>query len=281
MRERRSVLKDGVVVPVLTPLTVNQTIDEPAFRQLLRHLIENDVHGLFVAGTAGLGSILPIREYERLVTISLDEVGLALPTVFGVLEPSTARAQERLLLLESMGAKAFVAVTPYYCRATSHSDLLRHFGSLRETSMLEMVVYNIPVCTNVSIPVETMIEMTTRGWISACKDSSGDIEYFRNLCSAGGRAGLRVYQGMRPDFAELHALSSAGCVPVPANVFPEQFVNAWNERAERSRRMALQACCDAAWNSLVCPEDFTGRSIEALAKMGIGDATRALPFETK
>ena len=266
------------MVPVLTPLTAKQTVDEQSLRQLLRYLIDGGVHGLFIAGTAGLGSILATKEYERLVAIALDEVGQVLPLLFGVLEPSTARAQERLSLIEALGAKAFVAVPPYYCRATTHAQMLRHFGALREKSSLEMVIYNIPICTNVSIPIEIMIEMTTLGWISACKDSSGDAEYFRALCSAGGKVGLRVYQGMRPDFGELHALSAAGCVPVPANVFPEQFANAWNERAEESHRAAHQAVCDAAWESLVRPNDFTGRSIAALAERGIGDGTRSLPF---
>ena len=59
-------------------------------------------------GSAGLGSILTAADYELLITTSLDETPEDYPVLCGVLESSTVRALERVRLLESLGAKAFV-----------------------------------------------------------------------------------------------------------------------------------------------------------------------------
>lgn len=198
----------------------------------------------------------------------------------GVLEPSTARALERLRLLETLGAKAFVAITPYYVRATEHADLLRHFGALREASDLEMVAYNIPGCTGVELPVVTVIEMAERGWVRSCKDSSGDDSYLAALCEQGKGYGLKVYQGMRPDYQWLNEIGASGCVPVPSNVYPELFNKGWNNRGNPEELSTIQPEIDRVWNALVEGWDYTSRSIKELAQQGIGSGTLTLPFST-
>ena len=146
---------------------------------------------------------------------------------------------------------------------------------------MEMVVYNIPMCTQTVIPVETMVEMAKRGWVPACKDSSGDDPYFTALCQHGSEFGLRVYQGLHPDFAQLHELDSAGCVPVPGNVCPETFVAAWENRANPDTLPKLQDACDEVWSELVQGADFTSAAIRKLAEMGIGTGTKARPFDAE
>lgn len=271
-------LPDGVVPPVLTPLTPDQQVDVPAFRQLLRKLLDAGIPALFVGGTAGLGSVLTATEYAKLIAAALDEVPDGYPVLCGVLESSTARALERIRLLEQLGARTFVTVAPFYCRASGQEQLLRHFGDQREATAMEMVVYNIPVCVGVQIPAETIVEMARRGWIRSCKDSSGDNAYFGTLCRKGADVGLRVYQGMHPDFAWLAEIGAVGCVPVPANVCPEVFIRAWEQRRHAETIARLQAECDAVWEALVKGTDFTSQAIAGLAEQEIGSGTLALPF---
>lgn len=271
----------GVIPPVLTPLKENNEIDLTAFKQLLNKLINSGVHALFVAGTAGLGSIMTEAQYEETIATAIEHTAGRLPVLAGVLESSTARSIERLKKLEHSGVKAAVVVSPYYCRAQNDSQLLRHFGLLREATDLELVVYNLPGCTGTIIPVKLICEMAKRNWIHACKDSSGDSEYFLELCRRGSKHGLQVYQGMRPDFEQLGKLRAAGCVPVPGNVFPELFVNAWNKRLQHETLSAIQQQCDEVWNQLVVGTDFFSRSIKLLAEQGIGSGIMPEPFTTR
>lgn len=272
------VLPEGIIPPLLTPLTTDQQVDTDALRQLIRMQLQAGTPGLFVAGSAGLGSILTSADYETLIGVALETVPAGYPVLCGVLEPSTARALERLQILESLGAEAFVTITPYYVRATEHVDLLRHFGRLRESTELEMVAYNIPGCTGVELPVATVIEMAERGWVNSCKDSSGDDSYLEALCRQGRSCGLKVYQGMRPDYQWLDEIGASGCVPVPSNVYPELFNKGWNSRRNPEKLASIQTEIDRVWEALVVGWDYTSRCIKKLAEQGIGTGTLALPF---
>ena len=271
-------IPEGIIPPVLTPLTREQDVDQEAFCRLLDKLIAGGVHGLFIAGTAGFGSILTDAQHEWTVRLAVRHVAGRLPVLSGVLEPSTARVLERIRRIESSGVLAVVVVAPYYLRAQNERQLLRHFEIIRESTNLEMVLYNLPGCVGTAIPVQVFGDMAKRGWISACKDSSGDSEYFSELCRRGAENGLRVYQGMRPVFATLVELGAAGCVPVPGNVFPELYVQAWNKRTEQAELPGLQERCDQAWKDLVVGTDFFSRSLRRLAEEGLGAGVMPEPF---
>ena len=43
----------GVVVPMVTPVTPEGTLDQPATRRVIDHLIQGGVSGIFVLGTTG------------------------------------------------------------------------------------------------------------------------------------------------------------------------------------------------------------------------------------
>ena len=43
----------GIIPPIVTPLTEDGQINEPALRKLINYLIEGGVHGLFPVGTTG------------------------------------------------------------------------------------------------------------------------------------------------------------------------------------------------------------------------------------
>mgnify|MGYP000129268017 CR=1 FL=1 len=274
----KSRLPDGVIPPVLTPLTADQEVDVPALKALIKHLIDGGSSALFVGGTAGLGSILTAADYELVVSTALETVPSGYPVLCGVLEPSTARALERIKLLESLNVEFFVTVTPYYVKTTDEEALLRHFGLQRDATDMEMVLYNMPGCTGVSIPQSLVQEMVKREWTFSCKDSSGDKAYFETLCKGSQETGLKVYQGMCPDFGWLQSLGAAGCVPVPANAHPELFSGAWNSRADAANLPKLQSEVDRVWNELVVGTDYTSKSLKHLAQNGIGCGTMALPF---
>ncbi|MFA6103485.1 MAG: dihydrodipicolinate synthase family protein [Victivallaceae bacterium] len=271
-------IPEGIIPPVLTPLKQNQDVDFAAFRHLLDKLINGGVHALFVAGTAGFGSVLTEKQYCETIEEAVGHVAGRLPVLAGVLEPSTMRGAAYLKFLERSGVSAAVVVAPYYLRAGNETQLRRHFGRLREASDLELAVYNIPMCTGTTIPAGLLAELAGRGWISACKDSSGDPVYFAELCRAGQAHGMRVYQGMRPDFAQLAQLGASGCVPVPGNVSPELFVTAWNQRRNHATLPELQRQCDVIWERLVTAGDFFSRSLKALAEQGIGSGVMPEPF---
>ena len=273
-----SIIPEGIIPPLLTPLTATQDVDVAALKSLIRKQVKAGTPALFICGTAGLGSVLTAGQYEKVIATAIETVPDGYPLLCGVLESSTIRDIERIKLVERLGIKSFVTVTPYYLRATEREDLLRHFGALRESTDMEMVLYNMPGCTGVVIAPELVFDMAKRGWSTMIKDSSGDNAYLESLCSGGKEFGLRVYQGLMPDFGWLASIGASGCVPVPSNCYPELFNSAWNERHNAARLTELQPQITEVWNRLVQGTDYISRSIRFLAKEGIGSGELMLPF---
>jgi len=268
----------GIIPPLLTPLTADQQVDAPAYKKLINKQIDAGTPALFVCGTAGLGSVLTQEQYETVITTALETIPDGYPLLCGVLESSTMRDLERIKLLEQLNIECFVCITPYYLRATEKDDLLRHFGLLRDSTTMEMVIYNMPGCTGVVIPPDLVVEMAKRGWSTTIKDSSGDNDYVKTLCNQGADVGLAVYQGLAPDFGWLNDIGAGGCVPVPSNCYPELFNSAWEARGDKEKLAKIQPEIDAVWNRLVQGTDYISQSLKQLAEDGIGTATMMMPL---
>ena len=261
----------GIIPPMPTPLTPDGAIDVGALGRLADHLVSGGVDGAFIAGTSGMGPLLTERQYGRLAESALTSFDGRLPVLAGVIETSTARALERIRLLESLGYRQFVLTSTFYLPPANAEQLLSHFGICAEATDMQMVVYDIPVCTGVSIAVETIAEMARRGWTRMVKDSSGDAEHFAELCRVGNEQGLAILQGLLPDMAGLIKMGAAGCVPVTANVRPDLFAAAWGaaQQGDAATTAALQAKIDGMWHTLVAPGDFLSGSLYVLARAGL------------
>jgi 4-hydroxy-tetrahydrodipicolinate synthase len=107
----------GVIVPIITPVDDQDRVAEPAFRQVIRRLIEAGVHGLFIGGSAGEGPLLTAREWQRMVEIAFDEARGALPLLGGAIDTSTQRIKERIKILADVGYEYFVVTLTFTPRS--------------------------------------------------------------------------------------------------------------------------------------------------------------------
>ena len=57
----------GVIVPILTPLKSDESVDVPSLRRLTNYLVDNGVHGIWVSGTTG--EFANLTDRERLISI--------------------------------------------------------------------------------------------------------------------------------------------------------------------------------------------------------------------
>jgi 4-hydroxy-tetrahydrodipicolinate synthase len=224
----------GVVVPLITPIDAEEKVDEAGLRRLIRRLVEAGVHGLFVGGSAGEGPLLPADQWRKTMEVAFDEVKARMPLLGGVMDTSSRRVCEKVRVLRTIGYSHFVVTPTYYLAARAESEHLRLFGEAREAGgNMEMIAYNIPQCTGASIAVDTLCEMARRGWLRCCKESSGDITYFKDLVRRGGELGLSVLTGDEVTLVEELQVGAAGVVPGCANIVPAIFIQAF-EAAQRS-----------------------------------------------
>jgi len=131
-----------------------------------------------------------------------------------------------------MGYEFFVVSPTFYLSLTSPEEHFRLFGECLDAgSGMEMVGYNIPQNTHSQVPVEVLRECVRRGWTRYCKDSSGDMEYFRRLQGLG----LKVFSGSEFDLTDKLLAGAAGLVNVCANYEPETYVQAYSAALKKDR----------------------------------------------
>jgi 4-hydroxy-tetrahydrodipicolinate synthase len=215
----------GIIVAVTTPTTGSEEVDEAAFRKHLRRLIRSRVHSVFVGGSAGEGPLLPGAQWRRMAEIACDEVRGEVPLLGGAMDTSAGKVCEKVRLLRGLGYR-YVVVTPtFYVAATTPAEHLRLFGQVKEAAGdMELIAYNIPQCTGTTLPLNTVCEMATRGWIRYCKESSGNWPYLAEMIARGKDCGLGVLTGDEMTAGDALLAGARGVVPGFANYDPAPYV---------------------------------------------------------
>lgn len=272
----------GVIVPVITPVDENENVNEQAFRAVMRRCLDAGVEGIFVGGSSGMGPLLADSQWQRAMEIAWDEVGTDGILMGGVIATSTRRALEQIAILDRIGFPAMAVTPTFYISLSRESELLAHFGACRQVTDMQMVVYNIPGCVNCNIPVETIEEMTLRGWTDLIKESSGDREYFHQLLNICQEQGVGVMQGNEPDIEWGLSIGAAGIVPVCANYEPQTFVTAIAaaKRGDKHLLALAQQRASAIRDVLgVGRKNWISGIMYGMKTLGIGSGVPLLPLQ--
>ena len=271
----------GIIVPVITPVDGQDRVDEAAYRGLLRRLIKAGVHGVFAGGSAGEGPLLVFKEWERMVTVAFEECNGKIHLLGGTMDTSTRRVIERIKVLAQIGYQNFVVAPTFYVGAKLHSEQLRLFGQCKEHAEgMNMIAYNIPPCTGSIIPIEVMTDMTQRGWISYCKDSSQDMDYFRRLLKEAGPLGLRIFLGTERKASEALLAGAVGLVPTSANFEPGTFLAAYAARSDKQELARLQKrITSLVENLLLAPRMWLAGVKYVVSTTGFGSGRPVSPLE--
>ena len=151
----RELLK-GVVVPVVTPLREDYSIDCEAMVKIGRNCLEHGTQSVFAFGTGGEGYGLPMDEMVAATELLAKEFPEKL--LVGVLQPSTNLAIEFIKKASGKGAGVFVAVPPYYMDDIGQQQVFDHYVALSRHAE-KFVIYNIPGTTGVHILPETVLRI--------------------------------------------------------------------------------------------------------------------------
>ncbi|HIE95509.1 MAG TPA: dihydrodipicolinate synthase family protein [Planctomycetes bacterium] len=215
----------GIIPPVVTPLTRPDQLDGDAVRRIVEHLLTGGVNGLFVLGTTGEGPSLTYQIRYEMVEVACEAAAGRVPVLVGVTDTSLA---ESLLLAEhaaTSGAAAIVAAAPYYY-ATSQNAVADWFRQLADSSPLPLMLYNMPGCVEIHLALDTVVELSAHQNIVGVKDSSGDVDYFQQLCRTfSDNPDFAVFMGPEELIPEAVAAGADGGVCGGGNLLPRTYVD--------------------------------------------------------
>ena len=183
----------GVIVPMLTPLNSDETVDVPSLRSLVNYLIDNGVHGIWASGTTGEFANLPDSERVRSMEAVVDEVAGRVPVIGNISSVSTQLSVTLAQEVSELGMDG-IALTPPYYYPDSQDELMDHYRYTRDSVGVPLWVYNIPQTVKTAVEPSTIAALAAEGTVVGVKDSSGAGELLAQLnvlCDQGEISLLR------------------------------------------------------------------------------------------
>lgn len=198
----------GIVPPLVTPLQGPDQLDVAGLEALLEHVIRGGVHGLFILGTTGEAPDLSHRLRRELVDRVCQQVRGRLPVLVGITDTSFVEALNLARHAADAGASAVVTSAPYYF-APGQPELIDFVTQLVRELPLPLFLYNMPQMTKVQFEADTLRRVADLEKIIGVKDSSGNIDYFRELVDVAKiRPDWRLFIG--PEHLLVDALRLGG-----------------------------------------------------------------------
>lgn len=217
----------GIVPPLVTPLLARDQLDHAGLQRLLDHVIDGGVSGVFILGTTGEAPSLSYRLRREMISESVRIVNGRVPVLVGVTDTAFVETVALAEHAAQCGADSAVLTTPYYFPA-GQTELTRYVQNITPMIPLPLMLYNMPGLTKVWFEIETLKLLADIESIVGVKDSSGDLEYFQQLCKLKSiRPDWSVLIGPEAKLPEAIALGGDGGVNGGANVMPKVFVDCY------------------------------------------------------
>lgn len=165
----------GIIPAIVTPLTKDDKINEPALRKLTNYSVEGGVHGLFAMGSQGEFWAFSAEEKQRVWEIVVGETRGRVPVYAGTAAITTRETIALTRLAEQAGANAVSILTPFII-SPNENELYEHYRAIAASTRLPVLLYGNPARTGVKISPNLLARLAQIENIVGIKDSSGDLE---------------------------------------------------------------------------------------------------------
>lgn len=231
----------GSIVAIVTPLK-NDKIDKEGYKRLIDFQIKNKTSAILAAGCTGEPATLSMDEHKDLIRYTVDVVGGRCPVIAGTGSNNTREAVDLSQEAEKSGADAVLLITPYYNKPMPNG-LYLHYKKVAENVSVPVILYNVPSRTGISIPPETVYELSQVKNIIGIKEAGGSIDQVSKILSLC-RKDFIVFSGDDSLTLPIMAVGGRGVISVAANVVPLQVAEMTGAALagdwEKARRIHLE-----------------------------------------
>jgi 5-dehydro-4-deoxyglucarate dehydratase len=203
----------GLLSFPVTPLTSENEVDLPRFREHIDFMIDAAPRTLFVCGGTGEYYSLNLEEYRALVRAAVEQGAGRLPIVAGV-GYGTRLAIEFARAAEAAGADGIMVMPPYLVVA-EQEGLYQHYRAIAESTRLGVILYQRDNAIFAPATVQRLAEIPN---IIGFKDGHGDMErLLRIRLAVEGR--LVMLNGMPTAELSVPAFAGVGVGSYSSAVF--------------------------------------------------------------
>jgi dihydrodipicolinate synthase/N-acetylneuraminate lyase len=256
----------GIISPIITPFTQEETLDEKIFRREVKYLLGAGIHGISPGGSTGEGELVRDEELVRMVEIIQEENSRHIPVVAGIIRTSTRDAIRTALAVKKAGATALMVTPIQYLGGADAGGNYEYYDRISDAVGLPIIIYNV-VPQN-EIKPDSFSKMLDIENVIGIKQSNGGVPGFMDMMITCGQKGL-IYSASDEMLYTTFDLGAAGAIAAILTLFPEISVEIWNsvKSGDCEHAKELQAKIYPVWSMIKGPQ-FPRRIKEALNQVG-------------
>ena len=268
---------EGIIPALHTAYDAQEEIDFNVQRDLVRRLIAQGVHGLFLCGTSAEFPFLSLEEREKLTELVVAEAVGQVPIIVHVGAPKPSDAVRLAQHAARLGVQALSSVPPYYYsyRPKAIIDYLQEIASSTE---LPFYYYHLPERTGISLDERLWEQILLVPNLAGIKYSHGDLAFQQRLLELAGPK-FRLLCGSDEILLSSLVAGASGAIGSTYNFLAPLFVPLWAayRQGKIGEARALQARASKLISILLHYPGIAA-SKEALRLLGIDLGPPRLPL---
>ena len=214
----------GTGVDIVTPFRNSGSIDFNSLRNIIEHVIKNNINYIVTLETTGEASTLSKDEKNAVLNVVIEAVNKRVPVVVGMGGNNTQEVINSIMNMETNfdGIDAILSVAPYYNKPNQRG-IFFHYKAIANASPVPVIIYNVPERTSVNIEAKTVLKLADEvGGIIGIKEASGNLMQCMDIIKNKPNDFL-VISGVDALILPLMCLGADGVISVVANAFPKEF----------------------------------------------------------
>jgi 4-hydroxy-tetrahydrodipicolinate synthase len=163
MAKFRNYEPKGVIPACLLPFHADLSIDEASYRKHLRDVTSvRGLSAITINAHASEVASCTLEEQERVLAVTMDEIGDRIPVVNGVYADGSHEAARIARMAERGGASCLLVFPPNPLGLGSQSRpemAITHFKTIADACDLPIICFQYPLATGLGYPVDTLLKL--------------------------------------------------------------------------------------------------------------------------
>ncbi len=226
----------GINLAMQTPFDDMGAVDYERWEELIDIYIDAGVHGLVLGAGTGQHPYLTEDECNKLYETGIRRIDGRCNSICQTSALNVDEVIRRSKHSEGAGADALMILPPYLEGPADDEGLFRFYADIDSEIRIDIVGYNIPQTTGLSVSVPLYKRLNTLEHFNYIKDSAGDLSVHQAFLQTGGQ----VLNGC--DTTTVFALmaGAVGAIWGGANYMPREAVRLYELVAAGDYTAALE-----------------------------------------
>ncbi len=235
---------NGIFPALTTPFEADGSVSISGVKHNIGLYNRTGLAGYVVLGSTGESVLLSGEEAELLLVAVKEAAAPGKILIAGTGAESTTETIARTKRAAALGYQVALVKTPYYYKPAYRTEhFLTHYRAVADASPIPVLLYSVPVFTNITLESPEIIALAQHSNIIGIKDSSGSIQRIGEVV-AGAPSDFQVLTGGAPVVYPALAVGGRGAILALADLLPEKCVELFqlfqHGRHEEARRLQLQ-----------------------------------------